>query len=69
MEIAQHHHKKRDGSGYPDGLAGDDMPIASRRMAIADGRGHRFDPVSADAVVAIQPLIEAIARRYDDPGG
>lgn len=93
-DIARHHHEKWDGSGYPDGLAGEDIPIASRMMAIADvydaliskrvykgaiagdeamrmiadGRGQHFDPVLADAFIAIQPRIEAIARRYDDPG-
>jgi putative two-component system response regulator len=35
-EIAHWHHEKWDGSGYPDGLAGDRIPIAARLMAIAD---------------------------------
>jgi putative two-component system response regulator len=35
-EIAHWHHEKWDGSGYPDGLAGDDIPIAARLMALAD---------------------------------
>ena len=35
-EIAHWHHEKWDGSGYPDGLAGDAIPIAARLMAIAD---------------------------------
>ena len=34
--IARSHHEKWDGSGYPDGLAGDDIPIAARLMALAD---------------------------------
>ena len=35
-DIAHHHHEKWDGSGYPDGLGGDDIPIAARLMALAD---------------------------------
>ena len=35
-EIARHHHEKWDGSGYPDGLKGDQIHIASRIFAIAD---------------------------------
>ncbi len=35
-EIAHWHHEKWDGSGYPDGLAGDSIPIAARLMAVAD---------------------------------
>jgi len=35
-EYAGGHHEKLDGSGYPQGLAGDQLPIQSRIMAIAD---------------------------------
>jgi putative two-component system response regulator len=34
--IARSHHEKWDGNGYPDGLAGKDIPIAGRIAAIAD---------------------------------
>ncbi len=35
-QIARHHHEKWDGSGYPDGLAGEAIPLAARLMAVAD---------------------------------
>ena len=35
-DIATHHHEKWDGSGYPDGLKGDAIPLSARIMAIAD---------------------------------
>ncbi|WP_372528073.1 HD domain-containing phosphohydrolase [Piscinibacter sp.] len=35
-QIARHHHERWDGTGYPDGLAGDAIPIPARLMAIAD---------------------------------
>ena len=35
-EIAKGHHEKFDGSGYPYGLKGDDIPIFSRIVAVAD---------------------------------
>ena len=35
-EIASSHHEKWDGSGYPQGISGDDIPISARLMALAD---------------------------------
>jgi putative two-component system response regulator len=35
-QIARSHHEKWDGTGYPDGLAGEGIPLAARLMAVAD---------------------------------
>lgn len=35
-QICRHHHEKFDGRGYPDGLVGDDIPIAAQIVSIAD---------------------------------
>lgn len=35
-EVARSHHEKWDGSGYPDGLKGEEIPVSARLMALAD---------------------------------
>lgn len=35
-DIVRSHHERLDGSGYPDGLQGDEVPIAARIIAVAD---------------------------------
>ena len=35
-DIAMRHHERWDGRGYPDGLAGEDIPLSARVMSIAD---------------------------------
>ena len=34
--IVRHHHERRDGSGYPDGLRGDDIPLLVQIVGIVD---------------------------------
>ena len=36
LEVVRHHHERVDGTGYPDGLAGEEIPRAARIVAVAD---------------------------------
>ena len=36
LPVIRHHHERPDGSGYPDGLKGDEIPLAARIVAVAD---------------------------------
>ena len=36
LEICRHHHERWDGTGYPDALAGEAIPLSARIMAVAD---------------------------------
>lgn len=42
--IAKYHHERWDGSGYPSGLSGEDIPLAARIVALADV----FDALTSD---------------------
>ncbi len=44
LEIILHHHERWDGLGYPAGLAGEDIPILARIVAVADS----FDAMTSD---------------------
>lgn len=36
MPLVRHHHERWDGTGYPDGLAGEEIPLEARVMAVCD---------------------------------
>ncbi len=42
-KIVRHHHEAYNGQGYPDGLAGEDIPIGARILAVADAYGAITD--------------------------
>ncbi|MDZ5461678.1 response regulator [Azohydromonas lata] len=68
-EIAQHHHEKWDGSGYPRGLAGEDIPVSARLMALADvfdalvSRRVYKPPMSLEETTRI--IVEGSGRHFD----
>jgi putative two-component system response regulator len=42
--IVRHHHERLDGRGYPDGLAGDEIPVLARIVSVVDV----FDALTTD---------------------
>ncbi len=67
--IARSHHERWDGSGYPDGLAGDDIPVPARLMAVADvfdaliSKRVYKDAMSIDQARAI--IVEGRGTHFD----
>ncbi len=59
--LVRHHHERWDGGGYPDGLAGTEIPLVARVFALADA----LDALTSDrpyrAAVAIAEAREVIA--------
>ncbi|MBU6452660.1 MAG: HD domain-containing protein [Cyanobacteria bacterium REEB67] len=52
-EYVKHHHEYWDGTGYPDGLAGEDIPIGARIILVSD---------AYDAMTTDRPYREAIGH-------
>jgi putative nucleotidyltransferase with HDIG domain len=46
IPIIRHHHERWDGKGYPDGIAGDGIPLGARLLAVADA----FDAITSDRI-------------------
>lgn len=71
LPIIRHHHEKYDGSGYPDGLRGEAIPVAARVLQIVDV----FDALTTErpykkafsAIDALQTMRDEVARGWWDP--
>jgi putative nucleotidyltransferase with HDIG domain len=72
--VIRHHHERPDGTGYPDGLEGDEIPLAARIVAAVDAydvmlrrrhyRPQRYRPKSSPAE-ALQELRREAGRQFD----
>ena len=65
LEIPLYHHEKWDGTGYPDGLVGEEIPISARIFAIVDV----FDAMSNDRVYRSAIPIEETIEYLDEQSG
>jgi HD-GYP domain-containing protein (c-di-GMP phosphodiesterase class II) len=52
-DVIKHHHERLDGSGYPDALAGDEIPLLARIIAVAD---------TYDAMTSARPYREPMSH-------
>ncbi|MEX2159824.1 MAG: diguanylate cyclase [Dehalococcoidia bacterium] len=58
-QVAHCHHERWDGKGYPDGLAGDEIPEAAAIVSVADS----FDAMTSDRPYRVsRPAAEALAE-------
>jgi putative two-component system response regulator len=71
LPIIRHHHEKQDGSGYPDNLRGDQIPVAARVLQIADVydaltsvRPYKCAMTSADA---LRMMNQEVQKGWWDP--
>jgi putative two-component system response regulator len=71
LPIIRHHHEKLDGSGYPDGLRGEAIPVTARVLQIVDvydalttERPYKKAFSTADA---LQTMKEEVAKGWWDP--
>ena len=69
ISYIQHHHERFDGTGYPDGLAGDQIPLGARIIAISDA----YDSMTSDRPYrkplsngeAKQELLKYAGKQFD----
>jgi HD-GYP domain-containing protein (c-di-GMP phosphodiesterase class II) len=68
-DIARHHHEGYDGSGYPDRLAGNSIPLAARIVALCDVygalRSKRPHRPALSHGFAVELIVEGSPRQFD----
>ena len=69
IEIARYHHERFDGSGYPTGLAGTEIPLSARIVALADVydalTSARVYKNAFDPDVARSMIVEEAGKHFD----
>jgi response regulator RpfG family c-di-GMP phosphodiesterase/serine/threonine protein kinase len=69
VDIARHHHERWDGAGYPDRLAGSDIPLAARIVAVADVydalRSRRVYKPALSHTTALRMMTEEFTGHFD----
>ena len=65
IEIVAAHHEHYDGSGYPRGLRGDEIPLTARVFAVADA----FDAITTDRPYKAPLTVEEAQRRIEQDRG
>jgi putative two-component system response regulator len=61
-KIVRHHHERFDGRGYPDRLAGDDVPLGARIISIADALSAMTSDRPYRKAIDLEPAWEEIVR-------
>ncbi len=70
LDIPAYHHERWDGTGYPNGLAGDAIPLAARIFAVADvwdALVHSRPYREAWSVAEVTRHVESLAGSHLDP--
>ena len=67
VPVVRHHHERPDGTGYPDGLEGEQIPLAARIVAVADAydvmlRGRLYRPKRLRAKSSPAEALEELER-------
>ncbi len=65
LSIIKHHHENYDGTGYPGGLKGKEIPIGARILRVAD----TFDSITSDRIYSNAQSKEAAAKEIDAYSG
>lgn len=71
LQVAGWHHERWDGSGYPDGLAGEAIPLAARIVAVADALDAMTSPRPYRRALAWEDAVRQVRDRagtHFDPG-
>jgi HD-GYP domain-containing protein (c-di-GMP phosphodiesterase class II) len=65
ISIVRHHHERYDGTGYPDGLKGESIPLLTRIVTLADS----FDAMVTDRSYRKALQWEEVIRRIKEGAG